>query len=660
MENISKNHKSLRNDRYNTETPQEIRQYEQEQKREDEDKESFSGADYSAVYDNGKAYLLKRGFLFKPVQGGKYCDHDIYKLVSIPSHYSNGYSPDESVEVFVPITKDDFRKFKDALIDFIDQYHSPKIAGKFWNVVYSPTTKKDKPIYAFSKIEHEHETEKEHNGEIYTGISLTGSTYNPEYNPTLKWLPQKEWFDTRIQQVELKDLITILPEAEMKMLALCIGRALIGENNSVTSDRVDIKHTFRTMPIMVGKTAGLGKSTLMEYLISAMQECGYQVAALTSKDARFGWGKIIRSDLAYCDDLTPASQKRVITSENTKSIISANKINTERKGVDSVMTKARCVMIANSNDYSRSDFYKMDSGMKSRIKLLATHSGSGLKKALRKVEGVSEGTPSLKTEEHWTYLAKKLDTSEKVLALWLMRLCADLFMDSIGLSISVENHKVAHPMADMMPETKTVIPVYEDRAGMKESNKLYKTISELSFDLKIKVTHNPTEDFIKFMRWCWVNSTKFDDLRKAGFAQGDDDLSVGKLKSFVQILRKCVDVYSPSVYKKMLKMRRQYSLTEFHPFDFFINICVSEDGLNVVDSEILRTRGLLMCRPDIFKSVIGLISDREGFKLTSSYSHLAGIWEASKNDDDEYREMFEELLDVGFVNSLIDASLSWE
>ena len=672
MENISKNHKSLRNDRYNTETPQEIRQYEEDKRLDEEEQETFSGADFTEVYNNGREYLKKRGYDFRPTPGGAYCDHEIYKKASIKEHHEQGYTPDNKLEVWIPIDAEDFRKVKDAIIDFIDQSSSPKTSGKFWNVVYSPTPERRKPIYELAKRELMLENQKAlKEGGYKTGISLTATTYNPDY-ATRKWIPQLEWFDERIKQVELKDLLSILPPAEREIFALCIGRALVGEDGSMTTDLVNIRHTFRTMAILVGRDAGLGKSTLIEYMTDAMKECGYMVANLQKSSARFGWGKIIASDLAYNDDLTPKTQKQVITSDHIKSIISSGEITVEDKGVDGKVQKARCVMLANSNDYAKNDFYKMDSGMKSRIKLLATYSGLSLSNMVPEQTGVSQGTYSLSTEEHWNYIVNKLETSHRVLALWLLRLCADKFLASIGLELTKNKKPVAHPL--YTGDNKLVVTDIEykyvntDEDG-RDINNLYIDIVKHSVNLRIQVDRNCTKDFVYFWRYCWAICDVYNSipnrrkLRK--LSEQDKKLYIEEkrmyrpdVKDFQNLINSMsngINTFTMDADLKALlrKDREEFGNPgEFHIYDFFDNLLMDSVCFNSAYSQLQRDKANMVNVPDIFKNTLHHFVSKDGFRLSGSLTQITDMWNQARDMDDSFIDTHDRLCDNAYYNSL--------
>jgi hypothetical protein len=667
----SKNHKSYSNDRFNTETPQEIRQEESEKLLEDggEEFESYSGADYTEVYNLGRLFLKERGYDLRPFPGGAYCDHEIYKEASITSHDSAGYNPDSSLKVWIPIDAEDFRKVKDYLVDFIDQSASPKTTGKFWNVIYSPTPERRKPIYELAKRELLLENTKAlKEGEFKASISLTGTTYNPHY-ATLKWIPQLEWFDKRIQQVEIKDLITILPEAEREILALCIGRALIGENDSLTTDNVQINHTFRTMAILVGRDAGLGKSTLIEYITNAMKECGYTVANLQKSSARFGWGKIINSDLAYNDDLTPRTQKHIITSDHIKSIVSSGEITVEDKGVDGQVQKARCVLLANSNDYAKTDFYQMDSGMKSRVKLLDTYSQLKLEKLLTELEGVSEGSYSLCTEEHWNHLVNKLETSHIVLGLWFLHLCAERFRKSIGLVLKPTVRVSKHPNHGKVQTPEIEYEYVNLDSDGKSVNTLYDQIVNYSEELKIQVDRDCTKDFVYFWRYCWAVSDAYDGIpyrKSIRHFKADDKatyveekrLSKPTLDDFQKLISSMsnsINVFiSDADLKNLLKQDKDnYGIpNKFHLYDFFDNLMMDSVCFNSAFSQLQKDRANGVPVSDIFKNVLHHFISKDGFRLSGSLIQITDMWNRARDMDELFIETHERLMPLSDYKAL--------
>lgn len=650
------NRNSIKTDRYNSSTPHEERAKIQEEREEGVDEQSWTGVDYDDIYSEGINWLKRYGYKMIPDLGGVHCEHSIYKRARIVGHDNEGYTPEHDLFTWQLIGTEDFLKVKELLMMFIDQHPDAKNCGKFWSVVYSPTTEKRKPIYAFARREISLQRERDYaSDEFLDGISLTATTNDEHYLPIYKWLPQEDWFDPRIRELKSKDLFTILPEHEAEMLMLLIGRALVGRNRSKTTEGVEIRHSFRSMGIMVGRSAGLGKSTLMEHIIGAMKECGYRISIFQNISSRFGWGSVISADLAYNDDLTPKSQRGLITSDLTKSIVSGGKVKTEEKGVDSVETNARCVMICNSNDYAKQDFFRMDSGLKSRVKLLATHSDAKLKAICKEADGASEGTFDLRVKEHWEYLAQKLNTSTRVMALWLMRLCANRFIESIKL-ITEEEVQIKDGFKDAKDKIRDVNILW-DYAIKPGENPLVAEIHSITRNLQIQVDKDATKDFIHFWRFSWANSISYSfeppqwrrlDKEKKELLQRQrrrGEITVKTLSDLLEILS--LEYKTLSDQEVLFALKKDYEAHPdeyYHPYHFLANIRFSSDALQKAKMEVEQSFSLMTEESKIFENVFHQFTSVDGFRLIGSLTAITTYWDNSVDLDEKLQETYERIM----------------
>ena len=86
-------------------------------------------------------------------------------------------------------------------------------------------------------------------------------------------MPARAWFDEKLQKVTLKDVFTIFPEAETEMLKMIIGRVGVGRSNHKPPNFLEaVDHTARMAAVIVGKDAGLGKSTIFNGMTAAFSQ----------------------------------------------------------------------------------------------------------------------------------------------------------------------------------------------------------------------------------------------------------------------------------------------------------------------------------------------------------------------------------------------------
>lgn len=89
--------------------------------------------------------------------------------------------------------------------------------------------------------------------------------------------------------------------------------------------------------------------------------------------------------------------------------------------------------------------YKLDDGILSRIRMIATKFNVELIEDQKSLTGASKGSPSIYPFLHIPYLAKKYQCDIETVMLWFLRLCADKFVsliedeDSRALELEMKN-----------------------------------------------------------------------------------------------------------------------------------------------------------------------------------------------------------------------------
>lgn len=244
-----------------------------------------------------------------------------------------------------------------------------------------------------------------------------------------KVLPPIDWFPAKLQDYDPSELLTLFPPAEKEMLMLILGRLMVGAKNTKTLEG-DIKHTSRAYALIVGREAGMGKSTLMHYLTDAIQQLGYTTTQINPNLTRFGWGEVACSDLSTLDDLVDDKQKELIGHIAVKSIVSNDNLKVEEKGLQAVEVRAVSVLVCATNNSNYSHYIGMDSGSLNRLNQLDTYTTDELKK----VYGTDQ---DYRIQFVWERASQRFGCSLELLMMRLLRHCADKFLEVTG-------HEFAH------------------------------------------------------------------------------------------------------------------------------------------------------------------------------------------------------------------------
>lgn len=401
----------------------------------------------AALYEAGLAQLQEANYRLERSISGVAAFHTIYLR----------QSPEAIQGVTYPKAFKVWRQIQTptSLLTFQNHVSNLKESvGSFWWPLVSPDATKRKPIYGHTlQLLANDEVYRNQHGDVPLDLKLAPipvlpgepDPKDPERTLTSTevapraWLPRREWFAPQLQAVGIGDILTIFPAAEQDLLALIVGRAVVGRHNHQPPGWAKpIRHTSRMAAIVVGQDPGLGKSTLFDYLFTSLQACGYHKETFASMEARFNMGPIATADIIYKDDITAKGLRQFVESEKTKIIITGNGLlKVEDKGVNAVNVQPNGVIFMNTNEFNPRNVYGIDPGAADRLKLLETLRETEVFQ--QRLGGVSEGSPDTRPAVHIPWLAKKLQVDEKALMLWFARLCADRFLDLIQDSESPVN-----------------------------------------------------------------------------------------------------------------------------------------------------------------------------------------------------------------------------
>jgi len=396
-------------------------------------KEKKTPTRVSELYNTGVSLLNSRKFIVELTEGGNHCNHRILKPSPPPMvkglRYPADFNPMQDIS-----EEDDF--------EAIEACFHPDLCSEevreFWLPLFRPKSG-DSELISFTerllKMKKVKQSRNIHEvldyGHTFDPVGKWGG--DPVYNPRV-WVPDRDWFDPALREVTLADVFTIFPKAELEMLKLIVGRIGVGRSNHLPPGRKQpVDHTARMAAVIVGKDAGLGKSTLFNGMTAAFSKCGFVTHTFKSTEDRFGLKAAALSDIAYKDDTSLASLKKFLAAEETKILITNGLFQCEEKFQNAEQIWPKCTILVNANDWNSKFAYDLDPGIIDRIKLISTYREYEVLKNRDNLEGtVSFGSPDLRPRSHIPYLSEKLGVSPEALYLWCLRLSTDHFWEVIN------------------------------------------------------------------------------------------------------------------------------------------------------------------------------------------------------------------------------------
>lgn len=392
----------------------------------------------SELYKEGHQYLASRQFYLERSPDGAHVGHDVYLKAK----------PKAVRGVRYPHTF----QVKRILTEFKDEEHLESLflprawtgasdTLEFWQEILDPNPKKASQIRAYVDRLYQIDSRRARENlddEFHLGISFRpgelikkqGLMPTPDLLPRA-WVPEAEWFDPKIRELEFGDIFTIWPKWELEMLQLIIGRVCVGRTRHIPvgEDRA-IQHTMRAAALIVGEDPGQGKSVTFSYLNSALNRVGFQRSNFGSLDARFNLAAVVTADLAYKDDMVHGTMKSMLQSEATKTVITNGMIRCENKFANAVDVWSNAVILCNCNEWDPRVAYGLDPGIIDRFKLISTYSTVELQKMRPRYK--FDGMPTDVRPFIWLQaLADHLEVEVEALMLWACRLSVDKFVELI-------------------------------------------------------------------------------------------------------------------------------------------------------------------------------------------------------------------------------------
>jgi len=400
-------------------------------KKDNDEGKTKAPANLSELYNKGIEHLQTFNFTVELCETGDHVKHRI--LRPAPPQEVNGITYPASFQPLQDISSlEDFQRIERAFESADSEVRD------FWTPLFRPKGGENDLLNFAERLLKMKRIQQNIN--IHDTLDF-GHTFDPDGqltgNPATRsprvWVPARAWFDEKVRQVTMADVFTIFPEAEREMLKMIIGRVGVGRSNHKPPNFPGpIDHTARMAGVIVGKDAGLGKSTIFNGMTAAFSKCGFVTHTFKSTEDRFGLKAAAMADLAYKDDTAMKSLKGFLSAEETKILITNGLFQTEEKFQNAEQIWPKCVMLVNSNDWDAHFAYDLDPGIIDRIKILSTYREYEVRQNRDKLgDSVSQGTPDLRPRAHIPYLADKLGVSADALYLWCLRMATDRFYEII-------------------------------------------------------------------------------------------------------------------------------------------------------------------------------------------------------------------------------------
>lgn len=334
--------------------------------------ESDDNNSQAQLYAQGIACLARSGYFVRREADGSHCMHDVFIRSAPKPCQGITYPADFRV----------YRKIQTAseeagLVNALMKDRSVTAeTQEFWLPVTQPggTDLSRTELMAYSKRMLQIDANySDQNAELPQEYGVQVDGFCAELTPRA-FVPEEEWFNDELRALTFEQIFSLWPQAECDFLKLLIGRGLMGPSNAkLVGRQVPLRHTFRSVGVIVGEDAGMGKSTIFDYLFKAVGSVGYKHYNFRSLGDQFGLHDVVTSDFAYKDDLTPSSLKALVSSENTKTLASNGSMFVEAKFMRGFNVRSRSIVIANCNEWDARLAYSVDSGVVDRVKLLSTY-----------------------------------------------------------------------------------------------------------------------------------------------------------------------------------------------------------------------------------------------------------------------------------------------
>lgn len=439
-------------------------------------------------------------------------------------------------------------------------------------------------------------------GTYELGIAYSPSSVENEFraktvNNVYAYVPENDWFCDKVRNLKFEDIITIFPPAEAEMFKLIIGRACVGRSGNIhPASGKTINHGFRKAGVIVGEP-GVGKTTILNGVMKAMQYCGYNVINMGDFGSRFNQGAVISSHLAYNDDLTMESLEKMLKAHSFKSVVTGGTEKVENKGTDAIEVVSNTVIIANCNEVRSEISYSLDSGAISRLALISTY-----RQFEQEDMSAKEGR-DVHPVANIKHLCKTLGVDEVTLFMKIMRECTDFFLDKVNSGVDVHFH------------SEQLLPY-----------------------LRIQIHKNALECFIRF---CFLSYAIRNQKGKGDYLP---ELTLGSLATILESTRfLMIDMKANNLRRNMKAHWEGEKREQSHPYWAQRKLLItSVDKAYETFNNFKTDKDLAMTTENVFSA----LTLRDGFSMGKKMSHIVRTWEVVRGEKKKIYRMANELLNT--------------
>jgi hypothetical protein len=579
-------------------------------KNKNESDELLKAKGPAAKYAEVIANLASHGFFLKVNLDSKLTSfHDLYErynpFQAISQSVPRGMSYPEWFEFLVPASETTLELIQNELLSNDGMFQMDSDSRDFVSplFIYRSGRSCEVTDYVLGVENLKALRHKKMGGGSYRlGIAYNPASIEAEFrartlSDVYSYVPELEWFDRPIRNLKFEDIVTIFPPAEAEMFKLIIGRACVGRNGAIHPGKdTPIKHGFRKAGIIVGEP-GVGKTTILNGLMKAMQYCGFNVVNMGDFGSRFNQGAVISSHLAYNDDLTQDSLEKMLKAHSFKSVVTGGTEKVENKGTDAIEVVSNTVIIANCNEVRSEISYSLDSGAISRLALISTY------RAFEQEEMSEESGRDIHPVANIKFLCKKYGVDEVTLFMRIMRHCTDFFLDKIESGVDVHFH------------SEQLLPY-----------------------LRIQIHKNALECFIRF---CFLAHAIRDHDGKGDYLP---ELTLGSLATILESTRfLMIDMKANDLRRNMKAHWENTKRDQTHPYWAQRKMLItSVDKAYEIFNSYKSDKDLSMA----VESVFSALTLRDGFSMGKKTSHIVRTWEQVRGEKNRIYRMANELLDT--------------
>jgi hypothetical protein len=432
-------------------------------------------------------------------------------------------------------------------------------------------------------------------GIAYSPNSIKNEFLAKSVNNVYAYVPENDWFCEKVRKLKFEDIITIFPPAEAEMFKLIIGRACVGRSGNMHPASGElIKHGFRKAGIIVGEP-GVGKTTVLNGVMKAMQYCGYNVVNFGQFGSRFNQGAVITSHLAYNDDLTMESLENMLKAHSFKSVVTGGTEKVENKGTDAIELVSNTVIIANCNEIRSEISYSLDSGAISRLALISTY------RAFEQEEMSNTIGRDIHPVANIRHLCKTLQVDEVTLFMKVMRECTDFFLSKVRSGTDVHFH------------SEQLLPY-----------------------LRIQIHKNALECYLRFSFLAYA-------IRyHKGQGEYLPELTLGSLASVLEATRfLAIDMKANNLRREMKAHWEAAKREQSHPYWAQRKLLItSVDKAYEIFNNYKSDKDLSMATENVFSA----LTLRDGFSMTKKMSHIVRTWEMIRGEKKQIYRLANELM----------------